>query len=182
MMGRSIEGVIIATARRDDPIVDECEQNGIPFVFVNRTVDRDGVNAIIVDEDFGMRSVIDHLLGLKHERIAYIAGPQQTSTGYRRAKVFSDYLRIHNLPAKLVETTEKFTIEEGRRALRRLLERGSEFTAVAAGNDLLGAGMHGCIEGGRTQGAERYFYRWLRRYGVSRAHESGIDYGTRAQI
>jgi len=140
MQGRSIEGVLIATARRKDPIVEECIENDIPFVLINRTVDRDGVNAVIIDEDFGIRSVLDHLISLKHTRIAHIAGPQHTSTGFHRAKAFSDYLRIHNLPTDLIEATEKFTIEEGRRAFRKLLARDNNFTAIVAGNDLLALG------------------------------------------
>jgi len=149
MQGRSIEGVIIATARRQDPIVEECIENDIPFVLVNRTVDRDGVNAVIVDEDFGIRSVLDHLLSLKHTRIAHIAGPMHTSTGYHRAKSFSDYLSIHNLPSDLVEVTEKFTIEEGRRAFRKLLARDNSFSAIVAGNDLLALG---CMDAMREIG------------------------------
>jgi LacI family transcriptional regulator len=149
MQGRSIEGVIIATARRQDPIVEECIENDIPFVLVNRTVDRDGVNAVIVDEDFGIRSVLDHLLSLKHHRIAHIAGPMHTSTGYHRAKSFTDYLSIHNLPSDLVEVTEKFTIEEGRRAFRKLLARNNSFSAIVAGNDLLALG---CMDAMREIG------------------------------
>ncbi len=140
MQGRSIEGVIIATARRTDPVVEECIENEIPFVLVNRTVDRDGVDAVVIDEDFGIRSVLDHLLSLKHTHIAHIAGPQHTSTGFQRARAVSDYLRIHNLRSDLVETTDKFTIEEGGRAFRKLLARDNSFTAVVAGNDLLALG------------------------------------------
>ena len=143
MQGRSIEGVVIATARREDPIVEECIDNDIHFVLVNRTVDRDGVNAVIIDEDFGIRSVLDHLISLKHTRIAHVAGPQHSSTGHQRAKAFSEYLRIHNLPTELIESTDKFTIEEGRRAFRKLLARDNSFTAVVAGNDLLALG---CME------------------------------------
>jgi LacI family transcriptional regulator len=143
MQGRSIEGMLILTARREDPIVEECIEYDIPFVLVNRTVDREAVNAVIIDEDFGIRSVLDHLISLKHSRIAHVAGPQHTSTGYQRAKAFTEYLRIHNLPTDLVETTEKFTIEEGRRAFRKLLAADNSFTAVVAGNDLLALG---CME------------------------------------
>ena len=149
MQGRSIEGVIIATARRQDPIVEQCIENGIPFVLVNRTVDRDDVNAVIVDEDFGIRSVLDHLLSLKHNRIAHIAGPMHTSTGYHRAKAFTDYLSIHNLPSDLVEVADKFTIEEGRRAFRKLLARNNSFSAIVAGNDLLALG---CMDAMREMG------------------------------
>jgi LacI family transcriptional regulator len=140
MQGRSIEGVIIATARRNDPVVKECIDNDIPFVLVNRTVDRDGVNAVIIDEDFGIRSVLDHLMSLKHTHIAHIAGPQHTSTGYHRARVVSSHLQNHNLRTDLVEVTEKFTVAEGRRAFRELLARDNSFTAVVAGNDLLALG------------------------------------------
>jgi LacI family transcriptional regulator len=140
MQGRSIEGVIIATARRTDPVVEECIENGIPFVLVNRTVDADGVNAVIIDEDFGIRAVLDHLVSMGHTHIAHIAGPQHTSTGYHRAKAVSDYLRSHNLRADLVETTDKFTIEEGGRAISELFERNKSFTAIVAGNDLLALG------------------------------------------
>ncbi len=143
MQGRSIEGVIIVTARRKDPIVEECIEHDIPFVLVNRTVDRDGVNAVIVDEDYGVRAMLDHLTSLKHKRIAHIAGPQHSSTGFHRAQAFLDYLRIHELPTGLVETARKFTIEEGRRAFRKLLARDKSFTAVTACNDLLALG---CID------------------------------------
>lgn len=149
MEGRSIEGVIIATARREDPTVEQCIERDIPFVLVNRTVDREGVNAVVLDEDYGIRAVLDHLMSLKHKRIAHVAGPQHTSTGYHRAQAFLHYMRIHNLPTDLIESTEKFTIEEGRRAFRKLLAKDNSFTAIVAGNDLLALG---CMDAMREMG------------------------------
>jgi len=140
MQGRSIDGVIIATARRVDPVVKQCIDNDIPLVLVNRTVDHEGVSAVIVDENFGIRTVLDHLMSMNHTNIAHIAGPQHTSTGYHRAKAVSNYLSSNNLRSDLVETTEKFTIEEGGRAFRKLLARDNSFTAVVASNDLLALG------------------------------------------
>jgi LacI family transcriptional regulator len=143
MLGRSIDGVIIATAQRTDPIIDECNKHELPFVLVNRTVDHDGVSAVIVDEEFGIHSVLDHLLGLKHRNIAHVAGPQHSSTGFHRARVMSEYLSSKNLRSDIVEPTSRFTIEEGRRAFRHLISIGAEFSAVVAGNDLLALG---CLE------------------------------------
>jgi len=140
MQGRSIDGVIIATARRTDPVIEECIDNDIPFVLLNRSVDREGVNAVVIDEGFGIRSVLDHLMSLKHTQIAHIAGPQHTSTGYLRAKAVADYLRSHGLRSDLVETTNRFTIAEGGCAFKKLLARDNSFTAVVAGNDLLALG------------------------------------------
>jgi len=140
MQSRAIEGVIIATARRKDRTVERCIEEDIPFVLVNRTVDNDGVNAVILDEDHGIRSILDHLISLKHTKIAHVAGPQHTSTGFHRATAFSEYLRVHDMQYDLVESAEKFTVEEGRRAFGKLLGRDNSFTAVVAGNDLLALG------------------------------------------
>ncbi|MGI9236407.1 MAG: LacI family DNA-binding transcriptional regulator [Woeseiaceae bacterium] len=146
MQSRAIEGVIIATARRKDATVEKCIREDIPFVLVNRTVDHDGVNAIILDEDYGVRSVLEHLTSLKHARIAHVAGPEYTSTGYHRARAFSDYLRIHDLPDDLIETAEKYTVEEGRQAFMKLHARDNSFTAIVAGNDLLALGCMDAIQ------------------------------------
>ena len=143
MQGRAIEGMIIATARLDDPTVEECIRNGIPFVLVNRTVSQSGVNAVVVDEDFGIRSALDHLRELGHTRIAHIAGPDDTSTGASRRQSFEAYMKLHDLDASLIEPTDKFTVSEGRMACKALLEKDGSFTAIVAGNDLIALG---CID------------------------------------
>jgi LacI family transcriptional regulator len=149
MLGRSIDGVIIATAQRTDPIVDECNKHEIPFVLVNRTVDHQGVNAVVVDDELGIRSVLDHLLSLGHKSIAHIAGPQHSSTGFHRARVMSEYLISKGLPADIVGPTSRFTIDEGRRAFRELISAGADFSAVVAANDLLALG---CLEAMQEMG------------------------------
>ncbi len=149
MLGRSIDGMIIATAQRTDPIVDECNKHEVPFVLVNRTVDHQGVNAVVVDDELGIRSVLDHLLGLGHKRIAHIAGPQHSSTGFHRARVMSEYLTSKSLPADIVGSASRFTIEEGRRAFAELIAADAGFSAVVAANDLLALG---CLEAMQERG------------------------------
>lgn len=149
MQSRSIEGLIVATARRNDPTVEQCIQHDIRFVLVNRTVDRDDVNAIIIDEDMGVRLILDHLIEQGHTRIAHIAGPQDASTGYERTRAFSNHLRIRNLPHNFIESTDKFTVDEGRRAFDALAAKHENFSAVVAGNDLLALG---CMDAARDAG------------------------------
>jgi len=149
MQSRSIDGLIFATARRDDPTVEQCIRNETRFVLVNRKVDRDDTNAIIIDEDLGIRLVLDHLIELGHSRIAHIAGPQDASTGFERARSFSEYLRIRNLQHDLIEYAEKFTVTEGQRAFNALRAKQDNFTAVVGGNDLLALG---CIDAIREAG------------------------------
>ncbi len=140
MQGRSIEGIIIATARMEDPTVEDCISNEIPFVLVNRTVERSGVNAVVVDEDFGIRAALDHLRELGHTKIAHVAGPLDTSTGASRKQSFEAYMKLHDLDASMVEITDRYTVAEGQRACGALISRAAGFTAVIAGNDLLALG------------------------------------------
>lgn len=143
MRGRSVDGIIIATAHLDNPIVDICIEDHIPFVLLNRTVRSDNVNAVIVDEEFGVRAALDHLVGLGHTRIAHVAGPQNTSTGHERLRAYQNYMKINDLDPTLVSGTEKFTIQEGFSACEKLLQRDKKFTAILAGNDLIAMG---CID------------------------------------
>ncbi len=149
MMGRSIDGIILSAARRSDPIVEECIDNEIPIVLVNRTVDRDGVNAIVGDEEYGIRSALDHLTDLGHKNIAHIAGPLDTSTGFERCEAFTNYLRSRGLDDSRIEQAEKFTVAEGYRAFKALFKSSSDFTAVMASNDLIALG---CIDAMQEMG------------------------------
>lgn len=150
MRGRGIEGIIIATARLSDPTVEECIKFQIPFVLVNRTVRDDGVNAVILDEDCGVRAALDHLYDLGHTRIACVSGPTETSTGVERLESFRNYMKIHELDSNLVEGTVRYTVEEGHDACKTLLDRDHSFTAVLAGNDLIALGcIDAIIEAGR---------------------------------
>ena len=143
MRSRSVDGIIIATAHLDDPIVDLCIEDHIPFVLLNRTVKSGNVNAVTVDEAFGVRAALDHLVGLGHTRIAHVAGNEHTSTGSERLKAFREYMKIHDLGATLMPQTDKFTIEEGFSACEKLLKRDMTFTAILASNDLIAMG---CID------------------------------------
>jgi LacI family transcriptional regulator len=143
MRSRGIEGIIIATAHLSDPTVEECILYQIPFVLANRTVHHDNVNAVILDEDCGVRAALKHLCDLGHTAIACISGPTDTSTGAERLQSFHNFMKIRELPVDLIAHATKFSIEAGQDACKRLLKRNKPFTAVLAGNDLIALG---CID------------------------------------
>ena len=153
MKTRRVDGLIIAAARRKDPIVDECVELGIPLVLVNRTVDKHNVAAVINDDELGIELALEHLQALGHRRVAYVGGPQSTSTGYVRYRTFirsSKRLGL-NVDRELVVNARDYTEAAGQRAFKRILERTEDFTAVLAANDLLALG---CYDGMRACGLE----------------------------
>ena len=146
MRSRSIEGIIVATARRQDKLVEECILSETPCVLINRTVDEGPVNAIILDEKHTISSILDHLTELGHSRIAHIAGPQHTSTGFERASEFKRGMRARKLDNSLVETTQKFTVEAGYQAFKKLHARHQDFTAVVGASDSVALGCMDAIK------------------------------------
>jgi LacI family transcriptional regulator len=85
-----------------------------------------------------------HLVGLGHQHIACLAGPQTTWTGQIRLRAYRQALQDLALPydENLVVRTESFSESEGARGLARLLDAKAQFTAVLAGNDLHALGCY----------------------------------------
>ncbi len=149
MRERAVDGCIMATARRDDPLVEECINQKLPLVLINRTVDREGVNAIINDDAVGIRMAVDHLISLNHKHIAHIAGPQNTSTGFARHEEFLSRMHLKGMSTDLIANADAFSIEEGHRIFNELLAQGEKITAVVASNDLLALG---CLDAMKEHG------------------------------
>jgi LacI family transcriptional regulator len=144
MKGRHVDGFIMATAERDHPLVEDAIAADVPIVLVNRTVDGDGVFAVITDDRKAARLAVDHLVALGHTAIAHVVGPERYSTGRARHRGYLDAMRAAGLEPRpqLVRKMRTFTESEGARAFRSLLEAGEPFTAVFAGNDLLALGCY----------------------------------------
>jgi len=144
---RQVDGLILATAHREDALIALCRAEEIPFVLVNRRSDEDGVSSVVADDAAGVRAVVSHLATLGHRRIAYIAGPQNLSTGLGRYRGFLDAMRGEGLePAPdLIAFCDAFTEKEGFRAARDLLAGGGGFSAIVAGNDLLALGCYDAL-------------------------------------
>lgn len=148
MRGRRVDGLILATARRKDGLIETCQRDDIPVVLINRTIDGDGVACIVNDESLGMKLVVDHMVALGHTRIAYVGGPNQLSTGHLRNRGFRRAMRQADLTPDpdLIVLTDNFSEEPGRLACAELIGRRQKFTAVVAANDLLALGCLDAFE------------------------------------
>jgi LacI family transcriptional regulator len=144
MRGRQVDGLIVGTARLDDPLVAECQEDGIPLVLINRRVEDGRVPSVAADSAVGMSMVVRHLVGLGHRRIAHIAGPQYLSTGRARLRGVRNALAANGLPDEpaMIAYGESFTVEEGRRCGDLLMDNGSAATAIVCANDLLAIGCY----------------------------------------
>jgi LacI family transcriptional regulator len=144
LRSRQVDGLIVATARLEHPLLSKLHDQGVRMVLVNRRSQGIDVPCIVPDDAAGITMAVKHLADLGHERIAHLAGPQTTSTGVTRANAFRNAIREHGLveDPTLVAACDYWNEAEGARAFRHLLDSAAPFTAVVAGNDLIALGCY----------------------------------------
>jgi LacI family transcriptional regulator len=148
MRARHVDGFVLATATQHDRLLDEAAAADLPVVLMNRLAQDYSFPSVSVDNEQGARMAVSHLARLGHTRIAHIAGPQEVSTGVGRLKGFREAMASHGLEVDedLIAYASRYTVEEGTRCYRELMVRHGDFTAVAAGNDMLAIGCYAALD------------------------------------
>jgi LacI family transcriptional regulator len=148
MRARHVDGFVLAAATVQDQLLAELATADVPVVLMNRLSPDYSFSLVSVDNEQGIRMALSHLVKLGHTRIAHIAGPQVASTGVSRLRGFRDALAGHGLEVSedLIAYADRYTVEEGIRCARELLDRPGGFTALAAANDILAVGCYAALE------------------------------------
>jgi LacI family transcriptional regulator len=148
MRARHVDGFVLATAHLRNPLLGSTAEVGLPIVLMNRTAEDYSFPSVTVDNERGVRMAVGHLIALGHERVGYIAGPQDVSTGLTRYRAFQDAMAASGQEVRpdLVAFAEAFSIAEGYRCTRQILAAGSACTALAAGNDMLAIGCYEALD------------------------------------
>ncbi len=144
MRARQVDGLITATARRDQGLPAGLERLSLPVVLVNRRLEDGARPSVVADDRKGIGLAVGHLLSLGHRRIAHLAGPQELSTGHLRHDGFIEAMRAAGIDPdpELVLVGTAFIESEGERLCNELLDREVEVTAIVAGNDLMAVGCY----------------------------------------
>ncbi|MFO1075112.1 MAG: LacI family DNA-binding transcriptional regulator [Geminicoccaceae bacterium] len=141
LIGRRVDGLILATVRRCDPVLGHCLAAGVPTVLVNRAEDETRAPSVVSDDAGGMRLAVEHLVALGHVRIGHLAGPAEVSTGIMRRRGFEAAMRQAGLAPGQLATATAYSLAAGRAATAELLD-GPPLTALVAANDLLALGAY----------------------------------------
>ena len=148
LIGRHVDGFVIATAIRRDRLVADMQAGGMAVVLVNRTTEGGGVLAVVPDDRKGSALAVEHLAALGHRRIAHLAGPRSVSTGHLRWRGFIEAMEERGLEVdpKLMVVADGYNEVAGARAAHGLLAATPLPTAIVAANDLLALGCYTALE------------------------------------
>jgi DNA-binding LacI/PurR family transcriptional regulator len=133
------DGLILVSPRMNGAEL-AADVGSLPCVVIGRRVRSTQIDCVMTDEALGSHEVIEHLVGLGHERIVHVDGGQGAGaaprrSGYLRAMAEAGLERV----AKVIPGD--FTEEAGVAAAERLLRAADLPTAVFAANDLVAVGL-----------------------------------------
>jgi LacI family transcriptional regulator len=143
LIDRQVDGLILIAPATSTSWLEDLGAS-VPTVVIARHGGAANYDTIVSDNHEGARLVVDHLVGLGHERILHISAP---SAGLTRPFVLSHTLRCdgfvqamkgHGLDPDVIETAH--TEQGGYQAVQEALGRPVPPTAVFAGTDIAALG------------------------------------------
>ena len=141
MIRQGVDGLVLVGLQRDPELEALLEQGGIPYI-VTWSYSQD-VPCIGFDHQKAMERVTRHLLDLGHERFAVIMAFLRVSDRERdRLAGIAAALAARGvpLPGDRILFAGGSGLQDGRNALRAVLQQHPDTTAVICANDLLAAG------------------------------------------
>ncbi len=129
-----VEGIVMASATLSSGLARECARTGIPVVMLNRYVPSSPASSVTSDNIEGGRLVARFLLDGGHERIAYVAGAEDSSTNRDREAGFYKGLAEAGVTA-WGRAVGGYTFEGAAEAARELFSGKERPDAVFVAND-----------------------------------------------
>ncbi|MGW2013092.1 LacI family DNA-binding transcriptional regulator [Streptomyces nigrescens] len=139
-----VDGALMFSLHRDDPLPAMAERAGLPTVYGGRPgwAGADRVpRPLYVDTDNrgGARQAVRHLLGRGRRRIAVITGPLDQTSAVDRLDGYREALGTAEPDPRLI-ADGGFTAHGGERAMAELLDAAPDLDAVFICSDLMASG------------------------------------------
>ncbi|WP_306395462.1 LacI family DNA-binding transcriptional regulator [Telluria beijingensis] len=140
-LGKLCDGLLLLLPTSDDRFLDVVERQQLNCALVFFDARQLALPTIVLENRAGARTAVEHLLGLGHRRIAFIAGTKRTGQSAERERGYAEALAAAGIavdPALVVDGA--FNQPGGFAATLRLLALATPPTAIFAANDEMAFG------------------------------------------
>ncbi|MFD2114583.1 LacI family DNA-binding transcriptional regulator [Paenibacillus yanchengensis] len=145
---RQVDGIVFLGGRIN---LSKVEQNlaeelqtfaqRVPTVLVNGSIPGNPIHRVCVDEGAGTEQAVRHLLALGHTDIAFIGGLEYMTTTMQKIRAFKKVFREHGLTVRKEWILyDDFSLNAGKRQMKKLLHMSHKPTAVLCVNDYTAVG------------------------------------------
>ncbi len=149
LLDRRVEGLIVLANWLfvNIDVLADLEKSSIPTVMIGQELRTDSISSVIVDNELGAYSALEHLYRLGHRKIAVIRGPKTLGDSAPRWKGIRSFAKASGLELDsqlvldLPESREPISsFEAGYKLTEELLKRRRPFTALMAFDDMTAFG------------------------------------------
>src|SRR5262249_22258823 len=88
MLERKVDGVAVMTSEPDPALLEELVRRKVPTALLDTGKAGEASSVIHIDYAHGIREAVEHLCGLGHRRIGFIAGPAELPSAQIRRESF----------------------------------------------------------------------------------------------
>lgn len=141
---RGLDGVVIACIRFDNPEVIELMESDIPVVTIDHKFN--GCISVLSNNFVGMRELVEYVISMGHEKIAYISGDVSSVT-IQRLESFKKTMSTHGLavPDEYQISSAYRNLEKAAKYTKQLLELPEPPTCILYSDDYSAVGGIGQI-------------------------------------
>jgi len=135
--GNKVDGILLSSMKYDDPLFEELESWGIPFIQMSRR-HRKGGNYVVLDNILATCMLTKHILELGHRRLAFIVGSTNASTFLERKIGFEKALQDAGVKdlKDLIYPIKPITSEVAK-TIRKLMNLPEPPTAIICSSDAM---------------------------------------------
>jgi DNA-binding LacI/PurR family transcriptional regulator len=139
---RRVDAIIVTASRVGSLYTSQLDQIQVPIVLINNQEEGKYLHSVAIDDEQGAQLAVQHLLDLRHRRIAYVGMPNRPKSNRRRLAGYQTALKQANINADpelifLPDATRDF--EQGQMAFKALAT--TDATAVFCYNDVVAIGL-----------------------------------------
>lgn len=141
LLDRNVDGVIFSRVSDRSHVLRMMNRRGVPFVVLDRSLERERVPTVVLDNERAGEMAAEHLLSLGHREMACITGPLDIAIVRDRFSSFRETVLKAgaNLPQYALFEGD-FSYRSGEQGVRELLSSGTRFSALWALNDYMAVG------------------------------------------
>ena len=142
LVDRQVDGLLISPCHRSASaaaVIDASRR--VPLVQIDRAANGVDCDFVGVDDEEGIRLLVDHARRLGRRRIAYLGGDDRSWSGRERHTAFAKFARRWKSSFTDIIRLGEFSEAWGRVAANEVFALPSPPDAVVCGNDLIAIGV-----------------------------------------
>jgi len=139
MIENGVRGVAIMTSSATEEVAQQLALRQIATVVIDLEVSRRYIGSVTIDYNGGVSQAIEHLAQLGHEKIAFIAGPDERRSARHYRETVLRILSERGMRLERIVDSDQ-TLEGGRAAVRKISQGSQSPTALICINDLTAIG------------------------------------------